>query len=228
MNNLLLICIRHGLAAFAFLCSVQAHGETTPSESASLQIRAIATSEREHYVGDLKRASADWCKTKANVCANELLIRPNGMTAPPPYDQIRLDLVSNLNGKFESSRYEHEKPFRQFAPQTFQFTSKLKVIVHPFVWNRVEVRSREQPTSLSPLTAWASRWMDISDTKQAPKGQLLGVIHSVTFPNVEGGYWNTVVDFGSSEPYMLDSLLRTLEAMGLAEVEIGSFHPVQR
>jgi hypothetical protein len=99
-------CIRHGVAALAVLFCVHAH-----SDSASLQIRAIAASEREHYVGNLKQAYADWCKTKANVCVNELLIRTNGMSAPPPYDQIRLDLVSNLNGKFESSRYEHEKPF---------------------------------------------------------------------------------------------------------------------
>ena len=222
-----LIWLLHSyLVAVVLGCSPLASSAAT-RDSDVLQIRAIAASEREHYVANLKRAYADWCKRKAGVCVNELLIRPNGMTVPPPYDQVRLGFVSNLDGKFESSRYEHTKPFRQFAPRTFQFTSNLKVVVYPFVWNRVEVRSKERPLGLTALTVWANRWMDVSDAKQVPKGQLLGVVHSVAYPSIEGDYWRTAVDFGSAEPYLLDSLLRTLEAMGLTEVDVGSFSPLQ-
>ncbi|WP_457422131.1 hypothetical protein [Roseateles sp. P5_E7] len=197
-------------------------------EDASLQIRAIASAEQKYYVSNLKEAFTRWCKEKANVCVNELLIRPAGMTVPRPYDQVRLDLVSNLDGKFESSRYEHDKPFKQFSPRTFQFSKAFKVTVHPFVWNRVELRSKERPATIEPLTTWAERWIDLSDTKTVPKGQLLGVVHSVIYPSIKDDYWQTLVDFGSSEPYMLDSLLRTLEAMGFTEVEVGSFSTVQK
>ena len=216
-----------GIAFAALLASLPMLA-AEPGGNVSLQIRALATPEREHYVSNLKEAYARWCKEKSNVCVNELLVRPNGMTAPPPYDQVRIDLVSNLNGKFESSRYEHEQPFKKFAPRAFRFSEKLKATIYPFVWNRVEIRSRERPATLAPLTEWAERWMDISDTKPVPKGQLLGVVHSVIYPSVTEGLWQTTVDFGSSEPYMLDSLLRTLEAMGFTEVELGSFSPIQR
>ena len=219
---------RLSFAFAALLVSVSAQAAESGGVNASLQIRALATFEREHYVSNLKEAYARWCKQKANVCVNELLVRPNGMTVPAPYDQVRIDLVSNLDGKFESSRYEHERPVKKFAPRVFRFSEKLNVTVYPFVWNRVEIRSKERPRTLAPLTEWAERWMDISDTKQVPKGQLLGVVHSVTYPSIKDGLWQTLVDFGSSEPYMLDSLLRTIEAMGFTEVEVGSFSPIQR
>jgi len=217
-----------GIALAALLICMSVQAADTGGSNVSLQIRALATPEREHYVSNLKEAFARWCKEKSNVCVNELLVRPNGMTVPPPYDQVRIDLVSNLNGKFESSRYEHEEPFKKFAPRAFRFSEKLKVTIYPFVWNRVEVRSKERPLTLTPLTEWAERWMDISDTKPVPKGQLLGLVHSVIYPSVKDGFWQTLIDFGSSEPYMLESLLRTLEAMGFTEVEVGSFSPIQR
>jgi hypothetical protein len=216
-----------GIALAALLTCMSAQAAESGS-NVSLQIRALATPEREHYVSNLKEAFARWCKEKSNVCVNELLVRPNGMTVPPPYDQVRIDLVSNLNGKFESSRYEHEQPFKKFTPRAFRFSEKLKVTIYPFVWNRVEVRSKERPLTLTPLTEWAERWMDISDTNPVPKGQLLGLMHSVIYPSVKDGFWQTLVDFGSSESYMLESLLRTLEAMGFTEVEVGSFSPIQR
>lgn len=192
------------------------------------RLRTIALQERGHYVRNLKEAYARWCNEKANVCVNELLIRPGGMAVPPPYDQIRMDLVSNLNGKFEVSRYEHEKPFKNFKPETIQYSAKLKVTIHPFVWNRVEVRSKQRPTTDRPLTEWAEQWMDISDTKSVQKGELLGVVHSVVYPSTSRGYWQTMVDLGSAELKSLENLLSVLEEMGFTQVEIGSFSPIQR
>lgn len=222
--------MRHplGLALIALLASTTVQATEPADSNVSLTVRALAAPEREHYVSNLKEAYARWCKQKSNVCVNELLIRPNGMTVPAPFDQVRIDLVSNLNGKFESSRYEHEQPFKKFSPQVFRFSEKLRVTVHPFVWNRVEVRSKERPLTLAPLTEWAEQWMDISDTKPVPKGQLLSTVHSVIYPSVKDGKWQTLVDFGSSEPFVLESLLRALEVMGFTEVEVGSFSPIQR
>lgn len=216
------------LVIAAWFATMLSHAAEPSTGNASLQFRALATAEREHYVSNLKEAFARWCKEKSNVCVNELLVRPNGMTVPAPYDQIRIDLVANLNGKFESSRYEHEQPFKKFVPQVIRVSEKLRATVYPFVWNRVEVRSKERPRSLAPLTEWAKQRMDISDTKQVPKGQMLGVVHSVIYPWVKDGRWQTLIDFGTSEPYVLESLLQTLEAMGFTEVEVGSFSPIQQ
>ncbi|MFO1252929.1 MAG: hypothetical protein U1E77_17765 [Inhella sp.] len=214
-------------AIAALLISAVAQATTYGGGNVDLQVRALATPEREHYVKSLRQSFARWCKLKSDVCVNELLIRPNGMTVPPPYDQVRVDFASNLNGKFEVSRYEQERPYKKFKPRTFRFQDKLKVTIYPFVWNRVEIRSKEQPATLKPLTNWAERSMDLEDAKQVPKGQLLGLVHSVIYPAIRDGIWQTTVDFGSSEPYKLDSLLRVFEAMGFTEIEVGSFSPVE-
>ena len=192
------------------------------SQQGDQDIRAVASAEREHYVLNFRLAYSDWCTKKQQVCVAELLIRPNGMNVPAPYDQIRLDFVSNLNGKFESRRYEHPKPFQTFAPRTIRLDSGMSVELAPIAWNRVEFRSAVPPRSLDLLTEWANKWLDITDTKPVPKGELLGVVHSITYPTAKFGAWRTEVDFGTSDYLAFAELLAVLERMGVKKVSVGS------
>jgi hypothetical protein len=207
-----------GLALAASIASPDARGQHRPED----QLRETVVSERDHYLKSYRSAFADWCTKKRQVCVAELLVRPNGMGVPAPYDQIRLDFVSNLDGKFESSRYEHDSPLKQFGPRTYRLSSGMQIELSPIVWNRVEFTSSTVPARLEPLTEWANKWMDITDTKPVPKGELLGTVHSVVYPEKKFGLWRTEVDFGSADYSSFTELLAVLKRMGIERVAIGS------
>jgi hypothetical protein len=216
MRSLFPAVIVLGLAAT--LASPSARGQHRPED----ELRATVITERDHYLRNYRVAFADWCAKKRQVCVAELLVRPNGMSVPAPYDQIRLDFVTNLDGKFESSRYEHDKPSKQFAPRTYRTLSGMHIELSPLVWNRVEFTSSTVPAKLELLTEWASKWMDITDTKPVPKGGLLGAVHSVTYPENKFGLWRIEVDFGSADYSAFAELLVALKRMGIERLSIGS------
>jgi len=221
------IRIRIFILTLLFTVTSVAVAKTPNTMSQLTKLSILAKAERKHYVEGFATAYREWCKEKQNVCVAELLIRPNGMSVPDPYALIRLDMVSNMNKKFETSRYEHEKPFQVFPKKLISFSSSMRIEVSPFVWNRVEFRSSAAPTNIAPLTEWANKWMDVTERKAVEKEQFAEVVHSVIYPSMRGRTWQFMVDFGTAKPEALSALLQTLERMGLREVQVGSFSEIQ-
>lgn len=215
------------ILALLFVVTSAAVAKTPNPMSQLAELTVLVQAERDHYVKGFATAYREWCREKQNVCVAELLMRPNGMSVPDPYALIRLDMVANLNQKFEASRYEHEKPFQLFQRKHLAISPSLQLEVSPFVWNRVEFRSSVEPTNIAPLTEWTTKWMDVTDSKPAEKGQFAEVVHNVIYPSMKGRTWQFMVDFGTAKPEALNELLRTLERMGLREVQLGSFSNIQ-
>lgn len=182
--------------------------------------------ERTYYLNGFRASYDAWCREKAGVCAAEVLMRPNGLTWPEPYVQVRLDMVSNLNGKFEASRYEHDQAARQVDALTLEIGG-LKVILSSVVWNRIEFRSTNAPKDVVKLSSWVERWLDVRDAKSPGPDHLAGVIHSVTYPTKSAGVWEFTVDFGSAPVAAFEELLGALAGMGLREVTVGTFTPIR-
>jgi hypothetical protein len=213
------------LMLFPFALKAEAQGLGAPMSQVEV-IRHLAE-ERAHYLDGFRASYKAWCSEKAGVCAAELLMRPNNLPWPEPYAQIRLDMVSNQHGKFEASRYEHELPAKALATPRAAMTGRLKINLHSVVWNRIEFRSVAAPVTLAPLSAWVTKWLDLQDSRALGPDQLAGVIHSTTFPTNRSGVWQFMVDFGSAPVTAFEELLLTLEQMGVREVSIGSFSPIQ-
>jgi hypothetical protein len=185
------------------------------------------TEERAHYLDGFRVSFKAWCQEKAGKCAAELLMRPNNMPWPEPYAQIRLDMVSNLNGNFEASRYEHELPRKALSSPRAFAAGRLTGDLYSVVWSRIEFRSKVAPSGLAPLSAWVTKWLDVRDTKAPGPDQLAGVIHGTTYPTTQAGTWQFMVDFGSAPVAAFEELLGALEQMGIREVAVGSFSPIR-
>jgi hypothetical protein len=215
------------LLTFAFAVASASSQPARLSMSQTDLVRHLAE-EREHYLSGFRASYKAWCQEKRNICAAELLMRPNKTLWPEPYAQMRLDMVSNVNGKFEASRYEQETPRTQLAAPKAVKLGELNVQLHSVVWNRVEVRSARAPATLLPLSAWVDKWMDFRDTKSAGPDGLAGVVHGTTFPVKTATHWQFMVDFGSAPVEAFTELMTAVAQMGLRDVSVGSFSPIQQ
>jgi hypothetical protein len=150
------------------------------------------------------------------------MFEPNGSTAPIPYRYFRVDLVSGSVSPPNLTDVNVD-PHETFEPLCFAWDSGLKVTLHPFVWNGIEFVSGLVPNDLPLLTDWVSRWLDVGDTKPQDDDGLSEIIHSVTYPMVEGSRWSFSVDFGSAPIGAFEELLNILSKLDVMAVSVGSF-----
>ncbi|EJL72223.1 hypothetical protein PMI12_03964 [Variovorax sp. CF313] len=187
------------------------------------EVLAIAKAERTAFIAGFEGALKSWCMSKKQSCASEVLVRPNSMSVPPPYDQLRVDFMSNLNGKAEIGRFHQPAPASRFKPHEVKFSDRMRIALHPFVWDRVQIRANGVPKQIEPLTAWAIRWIDLGDANAVATGKEQTVIHSVVYPSVEKGRWQTEIDLGTAPSEAVVDLLKALDQMGLTHIEMGTF-----
>lgn len=187
----------------------------------------IAQAERNSYISGYLESYKKFSSDKDGKSIMELLVRPNQMPWPDPYAQIRVDMLSNLNNEVKATRYEQKQPEKNFKVSSFKVNS-MNVDLSPFVWNRVEFRSTYAPKDIQPLTDWTNKWMDLEDKNPVDKDGLSGVIHSVTYPNANNSFWYFMVDFGSAPTQAFDDLLTVLSSMGVINITVGSFSPIQQ
>lgn len=215
MRRIVLLNLIHTLWAANFAWAAQ------PTE-----LQAFVQAAQIRYTQGYAEAYKAWCKEKNGNCVAELLVRPNGMNVPDPYALLRIDMVSNLNGKFEAARYEPDLS-SMGSPKTLSFSPRLAVTLSPIVWSRVEFMCLQKPSDLAQLTQWANKWIDPTDSKPPSKSGFSGVIHSITYPAAQSGGTRVLVNFGSSGPEAFYELLHALEATGIQNVQIQSSIHVQ-
>ncbi|WP_152604043.1 hypothetical protein [Methylotenera sp. N17] len=187
----------------------------------------IAQAERDFYISGYLDSYKKFSSDKEGKSILELLVRPNQMPWPDPYAQVRVDMLSNLNNEVKATRYEQEHPVKNFKVSSFTVNS-MNVDLYPFVWNRVEFRSTYTPKNIQLLTDWTTKWMDLEDKNPVDKNGLSGAIHSVTYPSSNNSFWYFMVDFGSAPTQSLDELLAVLSSMGVTNITVGSFSPIQQ
>ena len=92
----------------------------------------------------------------------------------------------------------------------------------PMVWNGIEFRVADVHPPEAELLAWASSWLDVSDSRYDESAPFQQVVHNITPPRlVDGGYVFSV-DFGSAPTLAFDELIEIV-ARGSARVSIGSY-----
>jgi hypothetical protein len=219
LRRIFLIDRRLMIAALSLASSLSSQAGNKEKQ----EVLEIARTERAAFIVGFGGALKDWCKRKKQSCVSEVLVRPNGMTVPTPYDQLRVDFMSNLNGKTEVGRFVQPAPASRFKPREVNFSDRMQVALSPFTWDRLEIRANSAPSQIEPLTAWATRWIDLGDAKAVASGKQQKVIHSVVYPSVEGGRWKTEIDLGTAPPEAIVDLLDALGQMGLNHVQLGTF-----
>lgn len=186
-------------------------------------LTSTVSAGRDHYLCRYRPAIKDY-RTRFQPSHPEVMFEPNGSTTPIPYRYYRVDLASGAASPGCPNLTEiNVDPHETFSPISLAWITGLKVTLHPFVWNGVEVVSATIPKDISLLTDWVSCWLNVGDTKPQDRDGLSEVIHSVTYPSVEDLRWSFSVDFGSAPVQAFEELLGTLSRLGIVAVSIGSF-----
>lgn len=219
--------MRYLLVVFLIITLQGCDGKLESNTLSKNEFHKITQSERTFYINGYLESYKKFSSDKAGKSIMELLVRPNQMPWPDPYAQVRVDMLSNLNEEVKATRYEQEHPVNNFKVSSFKINS-MNVDLYPFVWNRVEFRSTYTPKNIQPLTEWTNKWMDLEDKNTIDKNGLSGVIHSVTYPNTNNSFWYFMVDFGSSPTESFDDLLTVLNSIGITNITVGSFSPIEQ
>jgi len=83
-------------------------------------------------------------------------------------------------------------------------------------------------TSWSALETWIRKWVDIEDERYVQGKDYQYVVHSVSEPKKETGYWLISIDMGSAGLESIHELFMVFEKLGVKKVEIGSFSMINQ
>ena len=133
---------------------------------------------------------------------------------------MRLDLVSLSGGAPESPSIDPERLMR-FEPVSFVSRAGLNVLLHPFQWDSMTL-SFQDPGVIAdwqPLVDWFGEWY--RENEDGAEGELLGVVHFLSDPELTSGRVRFTADLGSAPVEAFEALLDVVAALGVENVVIG-------
>ena len=134
---------------------------------------------------------------------------------------LRMDVVTLIGGvPTESTSVACDK-ILSFKPFSFDWGDSLRVEVTPFQWDDMVLRFRHTRFTgdWGPLLRWFRNWF--REDEDGDGTTLLGVVHFLSDPHVEGEWTELFVDLGSAPVKAFEDLLDAVEAVGADEVRIG-------
>jgi hypothetical protein len=109
-----------------------------------------------------------------------------------------------------------------FEPLSLVWGDGLDVDLYPFTWDACELRfTPPEDDDLGPLVAWFQRWFDEADERALTNEFPGGVVHSLSEPVEDGGFYLIVVDLGSARLKAFEELLDAVSAMGRPRLVVG-------
>lgn len=132
---------------------------------------------------------------------------------------MRIDLVSVAAGAPQSESVDPERLMR-FEPISFVSHAGLHVLLHPFQWDDV-LLTFEDPGCHGDwrlMIDWFAEWYRENDDSD---GELLGVVHCLSGPEVVRGCVRFTVDLGSAPVEAFEALLDVIAALGVTSIVVG-------
>jgi hypothetical protein len=135
---------------------------------------------------------------------------------------MRIDLVTIEDGVAVASASVTSETMISFAPISFAWGTSLDVELAPFQWDGLvfRFRGRRSTDDWAPLVRWFRKWF--REDEDGDGTSLLGAVHFLSEPRVDGGWTAFETDLGSAPVEAFEELLDAIAALGVAEVRIGA------
>lgn len=172
---------------------------------------------REYYLACF-RESFSGCEGRFDKFAAEVLLEvPSIQHSEEIYRMYRADIIGTKDGN-------HNVVEVNVSPRLALFASPLQgvTIDAPIVWNGVEFRVTAKELPAQAIIDWATKWIDVSDSRYVESERFQEVAHNVTPPKLTADGYHISVDFGTAPVIAFEELLAIL-ASGSSRVSIGSF-----
>jgi len=135
----------------------------------------------------------------------------------------RVDLLVISDGAVSDSILIDTDGILSFEPIAFDWPENdLKVDLHPFQWNWMQVRifGLKTNTDWAPIRDWFIGWFQENDPAD---GELLGGVHWLSDPEYGDDYSQLSIDLGTAPVESFEELLDAIGQMGARRVQIGQF-----
>jgi hypothetical protein len=174
---------------------------------------------REYYLNCFRESVAK-ARSELDQFTTELLLEMSTLKHKEYcYRLYRVDIIGKKNG--ESKILEVNVTERQvMKPESFSTSGVC--FDAPLVWNGIEFEVKDSSPNETALLDWASRWMDISESKYKEVAEFQEVVHSIKPPTITASGFNISVDFGSAPTSGFDELTEIL-SRDSRKVSVGSF-----
>jgi hypothetical protein len=183
----------------------------------------LLDSIRELYTGELADVVARLAHGSERRVYSEVALRDR--SGRPIRDgalglPMRLDLVAVSGATPESPTVDPERLMR-FEPVSFVSRAGVDVVLHPCQWDSMTL-SFDDPGGLEdwqPLVSWFNEWY--RESAEGDDGELLGVVHCLSDPEVTRGSVRFTVDLGSAPVEAFETLLDVIAVLGVKNVVVG-------
>ena len=174
---------------------------------------------RDYFLDSFRKSIAE-ARSEFDQFTTELLLEIPSLKHPDYcYRLYRADIVGKRDGKSEIREItlgEREvSDWQSIVPAGMSIDA-------PMGWYGIEFDVVGAPPDEPALLDWASRWMDISDSRYDESAEFQQAVHSVTPPRITESGFTLSVDFGSAPTDAFDELAELL-ARDTRRVSVGSF-----
>jgi hypothetical protein len=185
----------------------------------NISLQGALMEARTLYVTKYKEAWRAY-RSQHNPSSPEVQLVLNRSGVAEAYRIWRVDMASYVNKQLQpvETAYSELPCFQPFSEET---PLGVLVIVTPFVWNNIEFRCQPSDIQAIPLEQWCLKWLDRSESNPRDEDHFLGVIHTMSAPEIRDGRLCFSVDFGSAPVTAVNDLLELLSKLGAAKVELG-------
>ncbi len=177
--------------------------------------------ERTDYFQALESCLADIRKSHPNA-VSEVLVELNTPEIPRPYRLMRPDILYKQGAEPKILRVEKAEVL-SFEPLDISLACGVPMKMHPFQWDKLELRLHGDVNDWLPFEEWVCKWLDVEDVKSSPDMDFAGLIHQVSQPVKDDGVWTLCIDMGSADLEALNELLGVLGTLAVQQVEMGDF-----
>ena len=200
------------LLLFACSCSISSKDPKISLDERLSQVRA-------QYIRLFKYEIA---KKRTDSSETEMFlqyIKTETGQEPGLAQSFRVDMAtgSSKNGyRFDEINLGGDSAIR-FRNEEY-FVDGVNVAMAPFVWNKCELVIDKRPDK--PVYSWGKRWMDMGNEEAADSGQLLYLIHSVSYLRASTIRWRVSIDFGTAPIEAFKELMTALKEQGVTKVVV--------
>jgi len=151
--------------------------------------------------------------------ALEVLAKPNGRTSPAPFCLTRVDAI--LGGAEDPRPQRFADALGPSRAEVFVLKSGLQVDLTSFSWEALRLRFTGEEFRIEVLETWLRNWLDSDEKREPDSSGLAGVVHDLSWNELEPKAWQLDIDLGSAPLAALSDLLGILHRAGVTQVAVS-------
>jgi hypothetical protein len=177
--------------------------------------------ERAGYSLALESCLADIRKLHPDA-VSEVLVELNTPEIPRPYCLMRPDILYKQGAERRILRVEKAE-WLSFEPIDTSLACGIPMKLHPFRWDKMELRLYGDVNDWLPFEEWACKWLDVEDINSSLDMDFAGFIHQVSKPVIDDGFWTLCIDMGNADLEALNEFFWILGKLAVQQIEMGNF-----